>query len=49
VRDPQRYVKVTSLEDPPAVLIVTCTDGAPVEGGTVTLQVLCVGQFVGAT
>jgi len=42
-------VKVTPLEVPPAVLIVTCADGRPVEGGTVTLQVFCVGQLVGAT
>lgn len=42
-------MKVMALDAPPEVLIVTDTAVRPTEGGTVTLQEFCVGQFVGAT
>ena len=42
-------MKATALDVPPAVSMVTGTDGVPVEGGTVTLHVVCVGQVVDAT
>jgi hypothetical protein len=41
-------VKVCALDAPPAVVITTCADGA-LDGGTVTVQVFCAGQLVGAT
>jgi hypothetical protein len=31
-------VKGTELDAPPAVVMVTCADGAPFDGGTVTVQ-----------
>jgi len=42
-------VKSTALEAPLAVLTVTWAEGAPLDGGTVTVHVFCVGQAVGAT
>jgi hypothetical protein len=42
-------VKVTALEVPLAVVIVTVADDEPLLGGTVTVQVFSAGQLVGAT
>jgi len=42
-------VKVTALDVPPAVVIVTRAEGSPDDGGTVTVHVFCAGQLVGAT
>jgi hypothetical protein len=38
---------VTAFEAPPAVVMTTWAEG-DVDGGTVTVQVLCAGQLVGA-
>lgn len=42
-------MKVTAFDVPPAVVIVTWADWEPLIGGTVTVQVFCAGQLVGAT
>ncbi len=42
-------MKVTALDVPLAVVIVTCAERPPDEGGTVTVHVFCAGQLVGAT
>ncbi len=42
-------MKVTAFEVPSAVVIVTEALDAPVSGGTVTVQLFCAGQLVGAT
>ena len=42
-------MKVTALEVPLEVVMVTCADGEPVDVGTVTVQVFCAGQLVEAT
>ena len=41
-------MKVTALEVPLAVVIVTWADEEPFIGGTVTVQVFCAGQLVDA-
>jgi hypothetical protein len=42
-------VKVTALEAPPAVVMITWADDEPLMGGTVTVQVFAAGQLVAAT
>jgi hypothetical protein len=41
-------LNVTGLDVPLDVVIVTCADGEPGEGGTVTVHVFGAGQLVGA-
>ena len=41
-------MNVTALEVPLAVVIDTCAEDEPDWGGTVTVQVFCAGQLVGA-
>ena len=42
-------MKVTAFDVPLAVVIDTCAEVGPDWGGTVTVQVFCAGQLVGAT
>lgn len=42
-------MKVTAFDVPPAVVIVTWADDAPVIGGTVIVQLFWAGQLVDAT